>query len=369
MSRPLLSVTRPSRVLAAILCVYFTAAVAAQAGIEVLSEQTFRLYDGVSLYMQNSGGDFQVDLELRDLNTMSQGPREAMVKLYDPDGHLVVREFIPDDGVKAQDFQGAMGGWDHELMYTANLYAKGTKPATRFSSWSDPARLAGLRPRRFHYDVADAKPGVYRLLVVGVSDHYATVTLPGRLQTGVSGHSTFLHASGNTLARSYIYVPQGATSLFLALIEPDAPQTRHYRLLAPDDSVIWEGAASGGFINPSGKEFREALKPMATGEWAGKLLTFEASDGPSDFLVKLALTFPRTKGTAFADYVGMGSQAVFAADRKTAMALRGGTTVVDGETFWHGSQIRFHNWLKANPLPADASEAQVAERATIQLLI
>ena len=135
---------------------------------------------------------------------------------------------------------------------------------------------------------------------------------------------------------------------FLEVVEPDEPRKRRFKLTAPDGKVLFDGLAAGGIHSPSGDEWNKATAGFALGQYDGKLLTLDVSDGPNDYLLKV--TFQQPKKGPFAEYVGMGSSAVFAPDPATAGAIQGGTTVVDGEVFWHPFQVRFHEWLKKNPL-------------------
>lgn len=76
---------------------------------------TYRLHDGITAFVPNPKGQaFQVTLDVRDLNLFESGPREVLVKVYDPDGQAVVREIIPDDGVTTSAYQQPAGAWEHE---------------------------------------------------------------------------------------------------------------------------------------------------------------------------------------------------------------------------------------------------------------
>jgi hypothetical protein len=326
------------------------------------NEKTFRLYQGVTLYVNNeSGKAFDVTLKLRDINIYAGGPREVLFKVYTPDGKPVVREFIPDDGVTSSNFPGRIGSWDHELGYHANLYAKGATPTIRFSAYSDPARLNSLVARTFKRSIKGGGKGIYRIVLSGVPDHYATVNISPDLPYGVAGHTTFSYGHGDLYKKSYIYVPKGTSGLFFIVVEPDLPRSRTFTLTAPDGKVLYKGEAVGGYTHPHGKAWKEAMKGFKGGAYDGKLITLEVSSGPGDYMVKLALQQPK-KGV-FKDYVGMGSQAVLAPDAKTAMALKGGTFVEDGELFWHPLQARMARWLKAHP--AGESEEEKTLRAKI----
>ena len=51
------------------------------------SEETYRLYDGITMFINNDAGkDFTLTLDVRDINLLEKGPRELLVKVYDPDG-------------------------------------------------------------------------------------------------------------------------------------------------------------------------------------------------------------------------------------------------------------------------------------------
>jgi hypothetical protein len=113
-------------------------------------ERFHRLHEGLTVYVHvPDGREFTVGLDVRDLTLQANGPREILFKVYDPAGKPVVREVIPDDGCTTANLPDRIGGWDHELQSFVNHFVKGTTPSIRWSAWSDPARLATIRPRRF----------------------------------------------------------------------------------------------------------------------------------------------------------------------------------------------------------------------------
>ena len=85
-------------------------------------QETHRLYDAITAFVNNDEGrDFNVTLEVRDLNHVARGPAELLLKVYDPQGRPVVREVLPDDGVVANT-SPPLAGWDHEAWYYATCY-------------------------------------------------------------------------------------------------------------------------------------------------------------------------------------------------------------------------------------------------------
>ena len=195
-------------------------------------------------------------------------------------------------------------------------------------------------------------------MLAGTPDHYVTLRLSPALKYGICGHPSWLHGHGGLLRNACVYVPPGTSGLQFAVAEPDEPRSRRVKLTAPDGTVLFDGVATGGYCSPSGEAWDESTAGFAQGRYDGKLLGVEVSDGPNDYLLKIGLQQP-AKGP-FDTYAGMGSCAVYCPDEATARAIRGGTRVVDDELFWHPFQVRFHHWLKANPL--DGNDRQKALR-------
>ena len=275
---------------------------------------TFRLYEGITVFVDNPGGkDFDVTIDVRDINIYANGPREVLFKVYDPDGRPVVREVIPDDGVVSKNYMPRIGGWDHELQYYAFCYGHGSPPMVRWSAPSDPKRLAAIAKRTFTRRIEGGRKGIYRILLVGERDHYVTLKLDPALSYGVCGHHTWLHGHGDLWRKSYIYVPKGTTGLHLAFAEIDMPLTRRFTLSAPDGKKLFDGAADGSFVLTS--------VSFPPGQYDDKLLTLEVSEGAGDFMVHVNMVRPEKI------YAGMGARAVLAPDKATAEALGEGRKI------------------------------------------
>ena len=310
------------------------------AGQPIEGEHTYRLYQGITVYVDNQAGkDFEVKLDLRDLNLYGNGPREVLFKVYDPDGRAVVREYIPDDGVTSKNYLPRIGGWDHELQYYALCRSKGTVPMMRWSAPSDPARLGTSVKRTFVRRITGGQKGVYRILIVGDRDHYATLTVDPALPYGVCGHTSWLQGHHDLWQRAYIYVPRGTIGLHIAFAEPDFPLTRHFTLTTPDGRKLYDGPAQGGFV-----EANVAFKP---GEYDDRVLRLDVSDGTGDYLLRVQLKRNRKA------YVGFGIPALLCKDEETAKTLQGGAIYADDEVYWHPWQIRFERWLKQNTPSAE----------------
>lgn len=327
------------------LCLIITLPAAAHA------QSTHRLHDGVTAFVNNADGrDFNVNLSVRDLNLFETGPREVLVKVYDPDGKVVVRKVIPDDGVVSKGMLPPLGAWDHEAWYYAYCYMKGTQPMFRWSTFSAPDRLASIAERKFDFPIKAGKKGVYRVLVVGCIDHYVTLKLDPALTYGIAGHPDWLHGHGTQWRKSFVYVPRGCDGFHAIAAEYDVPRQRIVTVKAPDGSTLWTSKPGQVFS-------RETVTFAKPGQYDEQILTVEVSPGAGDFLVGLKLRLARDpevhiRGERYAP-------AVFAPDAATAKAIQGGAIYHDGKVFWHGFQVRLHDWLKKQP--ADAFDVKTPD--------
>ncbi|NLL83884.1 MAG: hypothetical protein GX230_06550 [Lentisphaerae bacterium] len=300
------------------------------------NESQFRFYQGLTAYVDNPEGvDFNVTLDVRDWNMLENGPRELLLKIYDPEGYPVVREVVPDDGITGEAFMPETGGWDHEMWYYTLCYSRGTVPMTRWSAYSDPGRVAMLAHRTFTYNVKGTAKGVYRILLSGSRDHVVNMRLSPNLKYGLAGHPNWLHGHGDMFKQAYIYVPKGTVNLHLGFLEYDQPVTRNFTVKDAAGEILFDGSARGGF-----RETMVTFDPP--NKYDDQILTVEVSDGSGAYMLHCQLGRPDVRF-----YRGIGGPpAVLTPDPTTAKALRGGAIYHDNKVFWHGFQIRLHEWLK-----------------------
>lgn len=319
---------------------------------------THRLHDGITAFVNNAEGrDFTIHLGVRDINLYETGPREVLVKVYDPDGRVLVRQVLPDDGVKSKAFLPPLGAWDHEAWYYTYCYMKGTQPMIRWSAFSEPDRLNTIPKRDFTWKIKATKKGVYRVLVVGAIDHYVTLKLNPNLPYALAGHPDWLHGHGEQWRRSFVYVPQGTKAFHVIFAEYDLPRRRHLTVRGPDGQVLHQGGAPGGFS----KALVQLDQP---GQLDGQLLTVEVSQAPGDFLVGIKFVLKadpevHLRGLPKPGAFEQAQIGAFAPDPETARAVRGGAIHHDGRVFWHGFQVRLHDWLKK--IPPEGFEVKTAD--------
>lgn len=302
---------------------------------------THRLQDGITAFVNNvDGRDFNIRLAVRDINLYETGPREALIKVYDPAGRAVVRKVIPDDGVTSRAFLPPIGAWDHEAWYYSYCYQKGTQPMIRWSAFSAPDRLASVAKRDFGFAVKGSGKGIYRVLVVGAIDHYVTLGIDPALPYAVAGHPDWLHGHGDQWRKSFVYVPRGSVGLFATFAEYDMPRERKLIVRGPDGSEL--------IASKPGQIFwRDQLEFKTPGAFDDQVLTVEVSPGAGDFL--LGLKFKLAKDPEVNYRGDRIAPAVYAPDAATARAVQGGAIYHDGKVFWQGFQVRLHDWLKKLP--------------------
>ena len=339
-----------------------------------------RLIQGATAYVANpQGAAFDLSVDVRQWHLLENGPRELLIKVYDPDGRVIARRVVEDDGVTGTALLPEAGGWDHEMWYYTMLYSRGTQPMIRWSSFTDPARLAAIVKRTFDFKVPAGKKGVYRVLLAGSRDHVATLRVSGGLKYGLAGHPLWMHGHGDIFRRSFVYVPRGTVGINIGFAEYDQPVTRYFKVTAPDGAVLWNGTARGGFQS-------DYIKDLA-GKYDDQVLTIEVTPAPvsvpvmdlspttqpagapaaqgdaqagaqakrvaagslGDFMMHIQFTRTDTKTYRG----GSGVPAIYCPDAETAKTVQGGAIYHDGLVFWHGFQVRFYEWVKANLKPED----------------
>jgi hypothetical protein len=304
------------------------------------AESIHRLHDGITVFISNQQGkDFTVHLSVRDLNLYEYGPREVLVKVYDPSGRTVVRQVLPDDGITRPLFQLPMGGWDHEAWYHAYAQEKGAA-LLRWSAMMDAHRLAAVPQREFRFQVRGTERGVYRLLIVGATDHVVSLRLEPELPYALAGHPDWVHGHGRQWQQAYLYVPRGTIGMHLALAEYDRPQQRRLTLHRPDGGELATSVPETIFWKTT-VDF-----PQPQQLW-DQVLRLQISPGNNDFLLLVKFRLEKHPGVHV-----RGERvvpAVLAADATTARQIRNGAIYHDGEVFWHGFQVRFYDWLKKLP--------------------
>ena len=340
----------------------------------VHAETTHRLYDGVTLFINNAdGGDFTLSLDVRDCNYRNTFPGEMFVRVYPPDGRPVVRELIPDDGIHSPAYQPPVAGWDHEYWYLATCYSRGLRPAFRWSTFSDPARLASMPARTFKYTIKGGQKGVYRVVLTGGPDLYVTARTSPELPYGVAGSPEWLHGHGDQMRKSYVYVPRGTELIHGLFLEMDEPKERSFTLSTLDGQTLMSGDSTEGLAQRS-----YAIEP--DGDMDEQVLVLEVSEGAGDFLINLTMQIKGAGGKVrqsakdrppitMANFDEIqplrGPQAVTAVispDIETAKATQGGAIYHDGRLFWQMYQVRLYDWLKDKPesdfeYPEDLPEA------------
>lgn len=300
----------------------------------------YRLYDGITAYIVNpQGKEFTLECHIKDSNFLEVGPREVLVKVYDPQGKAVVREVIPDDGIPGGDTEVAAGGWDHVAWLLAYSYQRGATPLVRWRHFHDPQRLAALPQRTFRYRVS-GPPGLYRLLLVGCPDHFVSFRLSPGLAYGVAGHPYFLALAPRQQRRHFLYVPRGATGVNIVLSDLDWPSPGTFTLRTAQGDVLFRGTIQG-LMTTASVAFADPSKMQEA------ILEWECTERDAVYLADVKWTFPQQKAIRYRGTYAVA--AVWCPDADTARQIRNGAIEHGGEVFWQPFQVRLHDWLQKLP--------------------
>ncbi len=296
-----------------------------------------RLYAGATYFFDNpSGKRFELTLDVQDLNLLESGPRELLVKVYQPDGTTAVREIIPDDGVVTGGLLPAYAAWDHEGWYYGYCYATGSQPTYRFSMPTQPDQIAKRATRTFKWKVPGGGQGIYRAVVVGSADHVVKVGTDTGLAFAMAGNENWLHAGPGQFARSFFYVPEDATKLHLMFIEYDQPNNRGFAIKDADGKTVIEGTAQSGF----NKVEVDLAKTSGLG---GKILTFEVPEGKNACMFHLSLVMPKPANVQMRG--GYAVNAAMAPTADLAKKVANGAIMVNGVRFWQPWQPALYQWM------------------------
>ncbi|MBQ9771733.1 MAG: hypothetical protein IJW23_07905, partial [Lentisphaeria bacterium] len=189
----------------------------------------FRPRDNMSFFFYDQqGGGFELKVAVRDLNLNLEGERPAYFFLIDPDGNIVDRKFVKDDGITKNEFRYKDGMSDIwlDLRYRAyhrTFSPNGLPPGKMRSPKLDAPEK--IKPTVVTLKVpANGKKGVYRLGVSSCYDHFISVTPSRKLLEGVHPGQCGLYIHKDQFANgAYLYLPAATKALCISTTEEVAP--------------------------------------------------------------------------------------------------------------------------------------------------
>ena len=232
----------------------------------------FRPRDNMSFFFYDQqGGGFELKVAVRDLNLNLEGERPAYFFLIDPDGNIVDRKFVKDDGITKNEFRYKDGMSDIwlDLRYRAyhrTFSPNGLPPGKMRSPKLDAPEK--IKPTVVTLKVpANGKKGVYRLGVSSCYDHFISVTPSRKLLEGVHPGQCGLYIHKDQFANgAYLYLPAATKALCISTTEEVAP------FGAVVETSLGKLTAGKGYFNflkidkaPANKVIKVAVKPSAAG--------------------------------------------------------------------------------------------------------
>ncbi len=279
-------------------------------------EKFWRPRENMVFYLEDTaGGGFDLRIDLRDMNVYCEGARDAFVFVIGPDGRILVKKLLPDDGVIKNDPKYKDGCADIGLDFRYRAYYRKNAPdgyppgKVRAPCLAHPGKLPA---RTFSLRIPDAGRGVYRLAVAGCWDHWFSVTPSRKMTAALHPGQGGIYLHGSQLNNVSLFIPRGTRDISLALTEEIQPFNWHvsaeidgekigeirakrfynYTVLKnlPSGKVLQlksSGTTSGAMLHVKGLPFllcgnAETARKMAggTAEPAVKILEAYHSDEP-----------------------------------------------------------------------------------------
>jgi hypothetical protein len=287
------------------------------------NDAIWRCREGLVFHLLDDSGDgFKLSIDIRDMNTYMQGPREVLIFVSGPKGNILANMVVPDDGIVKGDFKhkDGMGDFWQDVRYR-EFYRfnspNGMPPGkTRSPLLDNPSSIP---KRTVEVTIPPAGKGLYRLVFVASMDHFISVTPSRGLTAAIHPGPGPLYIPKNMLDTSFLYIPPQTNDVAIMINEEVTPFT--YAATINDDSgkVLAD-------IKPKGR-FNYAMIKDAE---PGSIYEIDLKHGnePGGYLHIL------------------GAPMLLCPDRATAQRLRGGLIEADrnGHYIYHGFQKVLADW-------------------------
>ncbi len=295
----------------------------------------WRCREGLVFHLlDEKGTGFNLSIDVRDMNTYMQGPREVLVFVSGPQGNILVNKIIPDDGVTKGDFKhkdGVADFWQdvrYREFYRFNS-PNGMLPGkSRSPLLKNPAKIA---KRTFEIKVPPAGKGIYRVTFVATMDHFVAMTPSRELTAAIHPGPGPLYIPEKMVDKSYFYVPPLTKDIGILLNEEVMPFS--YSATVKD-----EQGKTAAKIKPKGRFNYAVIRNAAP----GSIYEIDLKRGkePGGYLHIL------------------GVPMLLCPDKETAKKMRGGIIEVsrNGNYIFHGFQKTLADWaysLKKSDLAVD----------------
>lgn len=194
------------------------------------------------------GTGFNLRFTVRDMNTYVHAPAPVLFKVVAPNGEIVAGDFLEDDGITGGNFQHQDGIYDPFADFRYRQWHRANSPGgmpagkTRSPYLDHPETLPF---RTVELSVPAVGKGLYRVLVVGRWDHWISMTPDRPIMTGIHPGAGPLYVHGNTLKKSFFYVPDTAGDIGVASTEEVLPYNWTMTLKDSSEKMLDSAKAQG----------------------------------------------------------------------------------------------------------------------------
>lgn len=283
----------------------------------------WRCREGLVFHLLDEKGDgFNLSIDIRDMNTYLQGPREVLIFISGPNGNILVKRVVPDDGIIKGNFKykdGVADLWQdirYREFYRFNSSSGKPPGKQRQPLLKNPSKIP---KRTIKIKVPPAGKGIYRLLFVASMDHFISVTPDRELSAAIHPGPGPLYIPERLLDEAYIYSPAMTKDIAFMIHEETMPFSYSATIKDEKGNIVAK-------IIPKGRFNYNIIK-----------------NAEKDSIYEINIAHGKEPG----GYLHvMGVPMLLCPDRETAKKMRGGLIDIDrnGNYIFHGFQKVMADW-------------------------
>ena len=200
--------------------------------------------------LDEKGGGFELALYKRDMNVYLEGKRDAYAFVIAPNGRIVARQFMKDDGIVKNDYTYKDGIWDEGMDFRYRAFTGRNTPdglaegKKRSPLLEHPEQI---KADKYVLQVPDCGTGIYRVVLSSCWDHWFSLDPSRKMSCGIHSGAGPLYLHGKQMEEAYMYISEACRDLYIATSEEVKPY--NWSVTTMIQGIIGQCSAGKGFFN------------------------------------------------------------------------------------------------------------------------